>query len=121
MFSSIVIAILAVAGGVTIYNHWDEVCNWCSDFIHAVAHLFKTVFRGVAHATAVFVRITRDGLAELTHKTYAPMENGQFGEIEVKKTTTIPLWARQMIEAQQINGQAVKLTDEQLLQLGLTK
>ena len=119
MFSSILIAILTLAGGISLYQNWDSFTKWCKDFIHAVAHLFKTLFKGVARATAIFVRITADGWAELTHKTYAPMEDGKYGEVTVVKTAKPPQWVVDQINSQVAQGKTKKLTEQELQQLGL--
>lgn len=61
MFTTIALAIAAIAGGISVYNNWPEIKTWLSDFVRALAKLFSTVFEGVAHATAVFIRVVKKG------------------------------------------------------------
>lgn len=120
MFTTIALAIAAIAGGITVYNHWPEIKTWLSDFVTALANLFSTVFKGVAHATAVFVRIVKDGVAEVIHRTWVPTEDNAFGEVTTRKLTSIPAWAQHEIEQQQQRGSEVKVTREMAQRLGLT-
>ena len=119
MFTTIVAAIAAIAGGITIYNNWDSVKSWINEFIDNLRHLFATTFKAVAHATAVFVRIIRNGVAEIIHRTYVPTEDNEFGEVITRKVTSIPAWAQREIEQQQMNGSEVKVTPAMASKLGI--
>lgn len=121
MFTTIALAIAAIAGGITVYNYWPEIRTWLSDFVSALANLFSTVFKGVAYATAVFVRIVKDGVAEVIHRTYVPTEEtAAFGEITTRRVTAIPAWAQEEIEREQRNGKEVRVTKEMAQRLGLS-
>ena len=121
MLTTIGLVIASIAGAITLYNHWDEFKSWMADFVETVKTLFETLFKGVAHATGIFIRILRNGVAEVIHKTYVPLENEDElgGEITTRKVTRIPRWAQMEIEREQEAGREVKLSREMARRLGL--
>ena len=64
MITTILIGLGAIAAGMVVLAHWDEVVSWLKDFVSTLAQLFVTVAKGMIHAAAVFAKIMQERPAD---------------------------------------------------------
>ena len=75
---AIAIAAGAVAGGVVIYEHWDDIKKWAKTWFDTTVKLVTDVLKGAWHATMVILNVAADGLVEITHTLFTKDRNGDF-------------------------------------------
>ena len=105
MITTILIGLGAIAAGMVVLAHWDEVVGWLKDFVSTLAQLFITVAKGIFHAAAVFAKIMQEGVAAIMHKLYYT-ENGQFMERVTTRTVPeneVPDWVKEKLSMQETN------------------
>lgn len=103
MVGTILLTLGAVAAGMVVLAHWDEVVSWIKDFVSTLAQLFVTVAKGIAHAAAVFVKVMQEGIAGIMHKLYYK-ENGQWTERVTTRTVPeneVPDWVKAKLSAKE--------------------
>ena len=96
----IILGLGAIALGMAVFAHWDEVKTWLRDFATALKDLFLTTLKGVAHAAATFMKVLKDGMAATMHKLYY-QEKGQYIEeirTRVVPQQQLPAWAQKKLE-----------------------
>ena len=110
----IAIAAATIAGGVIIYEHWDEIKSWLKDWFNVTIDLIKDVFKGFWHATKVIIKAAADGFAEITTTLFY----GKNGDIIAKPETRkipkdkLPSDIRKAYDEAVKKGKPMDITDE---------
>ena len=89
-----VLVLGALVGGLVVYNNWEEVTKWLSDFLPKLQETMNSL--GIGEYAAKLFSSIENGTLSLVHRLYY-RENGKW----IEKTTTreidesqVPEWAK---------------------------
>lgn len=119
MVPLLVAAAVAAAGGAAyyVYKHWDEICEWFSNFLTKLKASITEKMRGIANAAVIIGERIRTGVAQLKHKLFYK-EEGKWMEETTKREVTedeVPPYIRAKIAKQEAD-----ITQDMELELGMS-
>lgn len=102
---------------IILYYDWNLFCDWYKKYRNEI----KNTFKGIPNAHLLSIHIDSCGLAHITDKTYARLNEG-YKEMSISRIVwNIPQWIRIQIEEQQVDNQAVKISDETAKNFGMSE
>lgn len=101
MLATIILTTLGgLAAAFAVAKNWKSVVQWFKDFVTGLIGIFTTVAKGVAHAAAAFIKVAKEGFADLMHKLYYEEDGHYVEEVRVRhlQENELPDWAKKKLQ-----------------------
>lgn len=117
----VAIAAGAVAGGIVIYEHWDEIKKWLKEWFTKTLDLIEKALKAIWHGTSVALNIASDGLAEIVQTVFYREEGELKARTQVVKIhpSKLPPPIKAAYDRAKLEGKAMDITPEAKMALEL--